>query len=274
MGVFNKSKLNPDELSFWGHIDALRGHLIRIVIAILAAAIVLFTQPNFLFDTIVLGPINSDFLTYRAFCKLSNILGLGDQLCFGNYNFVLQSLGPANQFTSHMWIAFIGGFIISFPYLLYEVFAFIKPALSGKEKNASITFIFTSSFLFLIGVMFSYFIIVPLAINFLGDYKVSSMIENNFTMEAYVSFVTTLTFATGIVFELPVIMFFLSTFGLVTPDFLRQYRRHALIIILLTAGVITPSPDVTSQLLVATPLYLLYEVSIYVSAYVVKRNAN
>lgn len=270
MALFNKSKLNPNELSFWGHIDALRGHLFRIVVAVLIIGIVLFCYPKFLFDTVVFGPIRPDFITYRAFCKLSHILNLGEQLCFGHYTFKLQSLGLSDQFTNHMWIAFIGGVIIGSPYILFELFRFIKPALTEKEKNASVAFIFTSTLLFLFGVCFSYFVIVPLSVNFLGDYKVSSMIENNFTMDSYISFVTTLSFAAGIVFELPILVYFLTKFGLITPEFMRKYRKHALVVILIVSGIITPSPDVTSQMLVAFPLYLLYEISIFVSAYVVK----
>jgi sec-independent protein translocase protein TatC len=273
MAVFNKQNLDPNQLSFWGHIDALRGHLFRMVIAILITGTALFCYPEFLFDTVVFGPIHSDFYTYRVFCKLSHLLDLGDQLCFGHYTFKLQSLGLADQFTNHMWIAFIGGVIISSPYILWELFRFIKPALTDKEKNASVAFIFISTILFLFGVCFSYFVIVPLSVNFLGDYKVSSVIENNFTMDSYISFISTLTFAAGIVFELPILVYFLTKFGLLTPDFMRKYRKHALVIILIVAGVITPSPDVTSQVLVAFPLYLLYEISIFVAEYVTKRQS-
>ena len=271
MALFNKSKLNPNELSFWGHIDALRGHLFRIVVAVLIISVVLFCYPEFLFDTVVFGPIHSDFITYRAFCKLSHMLNLGNQLCFGTYTFKLQSLGLADQFTSHMWIAFIGGVIICSPYILFELVRCIKPALTDKEKNASLAFILSFTFLFLLAVSFSYFVIVPLSVNFLGDCKVSSVIENNFTMDSYISFITTLVFAAGLVFELPILVYFLTKFGLVTPDFMRKYRKHALIVILIVAGVITPSPDVTSQMLVALPLCLLYEISIFVSAYVIKK---
>jgi sec-independent protein translocase protein TatC len=274
LGLFNKSKLNPNELSFWGHIDALRAHLMRIVVVVLIIATILFCYPDFLFDTVIFGPIQSDFLTYRVFCKLSHMLDLGNQLCFGHYTFKLQSLGLADQFTNQMWIAFIGGVILGAPYILFELFRFIRPALTEREKSASVAFIIVSTLLFLIGISFSYFVVVPLSINFLGDYKVSAMIENNFTMDSYISFVTTLTFAAGLVFELPILVYFLTKFGLVTPEFMRKYRKHALVIILVVAGIITPSPDVTSQLLVAFPLYLLYEASIFVSSYVIKNQTN
>lgn len=273
-GLLNNSRSTTGEMSFWGHIEALRGHIIRSVMVVLVLGIILFCYPEIIFDTIIFGPIKSDFITYGAFCKLSHQLNLGDQLCFGHYSFKLQSIGLADQFTSQMWISFLGGLILGAPYLLWELFRFIKPALHDKEKKASSGFIISSTILFLIGVFFSYFIIVPLSVNFLGNYKVSEMVENNFTMDSYISLVTTLTLASGIVFELPIIVYFLTKFGLVTPEFMRKYRKHAIVVILIAAGIITPSPDVTSQMLVAFPLYFLYEASIFVSAYVIKKKAN
>jgi len=272
-GLLNKTKNAAGEMSFWGHIEALRGHIIRSVIVLFVLAVVLFCYPEFLFDTVIFGPLKSDFLTYRAFCKLSHILNLGDQLCFGHYSFKLQSLGLADQFTSQMWIALLGGLIIGAPYLLWEIWRFIKPALSETEKKASTGFILSASFLFLVGVLFSYYIIIPLSVNFLGNYKVSQMVENNFTMDSYISTITTLTLASGLLFELPILVYFLTKFGIITPQFMRKYRKHAIVVILLVAGIITPSPDVTSQMLVAFPLYVLYEASIFVSRFVVRRKA-
>jgi sec-independent protein translocase protein TatC len=273
-GLLKKSGNNNGEMSFFAHIDALRGHLFRSSLVVVLLAVVLFCFPEILFDQIIFAPLKSDFLTYRAFCRLSHFLQLGDQLCFGNYNFKLQSLGLSDQFTSQMWIAFIGGLIIGSPYVLWEIWKFIQPALKEKEKKASVLFIFSASFLFISGALFSYYVIAPLMINFLGNYQVSSMVENNFTMDSYISTVTTLTLATGLMFELPILIYFLTQFGLVTPQFLRKYRKHAFVIILIIAGVITPSPDVTSQLLVAFPLYFLYEASIFVSYFVEKRKAS
>ncbi len=279
-GLLNTKKTNDSgEMSFWGHIDALRGHLFRSVLVVLTLAVVVFFYPEILFDKIIFGPLRSDFLTYRAFCKLghwlqsNNLFKDGDQLCFGHYTFKLQSLGLSDQFTSQMWIAIISGLILGLPYVLWEVWRFIKPALKEKERKASTSFIFFATVLFLIGVLFSYYIIVPLMVNFLGNYKVSEMVENNFTMDSYIDTVTTLSLATGIVFELPIIVFFLTKFGIMTPQFMRKYRKHAVVVILIVAGVITPSPDITSQLLVAFPLYLLYEASIFVSMYEMKRKS-
>ncbi|CAN5342090.1 twin-arginine translocase subunit TatC [soil metagenome] len=272
-GLFNISGKSKGEMSFWGHIDALRGHLFRSSIVVVIISIVLFCYPEFLFDTVILGPTKPDFPTYRAFCHLSHSLGLGEDLCFGQYTFKLQSIGLSDQFTSQMWISFIGGLIVGSPYVLWEVWRFIKPALKEKEKKASSVFIITATLLFVIGVCFSYYVIAPLMINFLGNYKVSDAIENNFTLDSYISTVTTLTLSAGLIFELPILVYFLTKFGLMSPEFMRKYRKHAVVVILIVAGVITPSPDVTSQLLVAFPLYFLYEASIFVSYFVVKRKA-
>jgi sec-independent protein translocase protein TatC len=278
-GLFNRST-DPNALSFWGHIDALRGHLFRSALAVIILAVVLFCYPEFLFDSVIFAPLKDNFLTYRAFCKLGHwlhtkeILDNANDLCFGHYTFKLQSLGLADQFTAQMWIAFIGGLILGAPYVLFEIWKFIKPALKEKEKKASFGFIISASFLFISGVLFSYYIIVPLMVNFLGNYQVSTMVENNFTMDSYISTVTTLTLSAGLIFELPVLVYFLTRFGLITPQFMRKYRKHAVVVILIVAAVITPSPDVTSQLLVAFPLYFLYEASIFVSYFVVKKKSS
>lgn len=275
-GLYKRST-NPNAMSFWGHIDALRGHLFRSALVVVIVATVLFFYPEFLFDTIIFGPLKSDFLTYRAFCHLGHwlqnqgILKDANDLCFGHYDFKLQSLGLSDQFTSQMWIAIIGGLIIGAPYVLWEVWRFIRPALKEKERKASTGFIISATFLFLLGICFSYYVIVPLMVNFLGNYQVSTMVVNNFTMDSYISTVTTLTLSAGIVFELPILVFFLTKFGLMTPQFMRKYRKHAIVVILIVAGVITPSPDITSQLLVAFPLYILYEASIFVSYFVIKK---
>ncbi len=278
-GLFNRSGKSNGEMSFWGHIDALRGHLFRSVLVVVVIATTTFFFPDILFDKIIFGPIHNDFITYRAFCKLGhwlharNFMDDANGLCFGHYTFHLQSLGLADQFTSQMWVAFVAGLIIGSPYVLWELWKFIKPALKEKERKASSTFIFVASFLFISGVLFSYFIIVPLMVNFLGNYQVSAMVENNFTMDSYISTVTTVTIAAGLMFELPVLAYFLTQFGLLTPQFMRKYRKHAIVVILIVAGVITPGPDVTSQMLVAFPLYFLYEASIFVSHFVVKKKA-
>lgn len=275
-GLFKRST-NPNAMSFWGHIDALRGHLFRSALVVLILAIVLFCYPEFLFDKVIFGPLQGDFITYRAFRHLGvflhnhGIIGDAKDLDFGHYTFKLQSLGLADQFTSQMWIAIVAGLVVGAPYVLWEVWRFIRPALKDREKRASTGFIASATTLFLIGVLFSYYVIVPLMVNFLGNYTVSAMVENNFTMDSYISTVTTLTLSAGLIFELPILVYFLTKFGIMSPQFMRKYRRHAIVVILIVAGVITPSPDVTSQLLVAFPLYFLYEASIFVSYFVIRK---
>lgn len=265
------SQAAEKEMSFGGHFNVLKGHLFRSAFVVFGLSIIFFCYPEFLFDTIIFGPIRADFITYEAFCKLGHLLNLGNDLCFGSYSFKLQSLGLSDQFSSQMWIALIGGMILGSPYVLWEIWRFIEPALSESEKKASGKFIFFATILFVLGILFSYYIIVPLMVNFLGNYKVSSIIENNFTMDSYISTVTTLSLATGLMFELPILIYFLTRFNLITPEFMRQYRKHAVIVILIISAIITPSPDVMSQLLVAIPLFLLYELSIFVSRNTIKR---
>lgn len=265
----NSIKNSPNaEMSFLDHLEALRWHLVRSAIAVVTLGITLFFMKDLVFDTIILGPKHTDFLTYRLMCRFSHFIGAGENLCINTIPFSLINTELAGQFTMHMWIAFVGGLIIAFPYILWEIWRFIKPALNDKERNSTSGFVFFASILFLTGVLFSYYMIVPLTINFLGSYQVSAEISNTITMDSYISTVTTLTLATGLVFELPIVVYFLTRFGILSAAFMRQYRKHAAVVILIVAAVITPSPDISSQLLVAIPLYILYEASIFVSRYV------
>ncbi|MBL7891453.1 MAG: twin-arginine translocase subunit TatC [Bacteroidia bacterium] len=265
----NSIKNSPNaEMSFLDHLEALRWHLVRSAIAVVTLGVTLFFMKDLVFDTIILGPKHTDFLTYRLMCRFSHFIGAGENLCINTIPFSLINTELAGQFTMHMWIAFVGGLIIAFPYILWEIWRFIKPALNDKERNSTSGFVFFASILFLTGVLFSYYMIVPLTINFLGSYQVSTEISNTITMDSYISTVTTLTLATGLVFELPIVVYFLTRFGILSAAFMRQYRKHAAVVILIVAAVITPSPDISSQLLVAIPLYILYEASIFVSRYV------
>ena len=270
-----KKALNPNsEMSFLDHLEALRWHLVRSVVVIFSLAILLFIYNDFVFGTVIFGPKKVDFLTYRLLCKLSYALGMGESMCIRSIPFSLINTELSGQFTTHMWISFIGGVILGFPYILWEIWMFIKPALHEKERKNTNGFVFFASFLFVTGILFSYYLIVPLTINFLGNYQVSPDVTNMITMDSYISTITTLTLASGILFELPIIVFFLTKFGIISPAFMRKYRKHALVIILIVAGIVTPSPDISSQLIVAFPLYLLYEVSIFVSRYVVRKKAS
>jgi sec-independent protein translocase protein TatC len=270
LALFNNNS-EKGEMSFLEHLEALRWHLMRAVIAVLTLAIVLFFYREIVFDHFLFAPKHPDFWTYRMLCLLSDYLEMGDALCIKELPFELINTELSGQFTMHIWVSFVAGFILAAPYVLWEIWRFIKPALHEKERKYSKGVVFFSSMLFFLGVLFGYYVIVPLSINFLGSYQVSSDVKNMIAMDSFVSTVTTITFASGIVFELPIVIYFLTQIGLMTPQFMRTYRKHATVIILIVAAVITPSPDVTSQLLVAFPLYLLYELSIFVSMYVVRK---
>ena len=258
------------KMSFLDHLEILRWHLIRIVIAILIGATVAFIFKSIVFDVIVLAPAYNSFLTYQLFCQLSELLSLGKSLCFDEITFELVNLTMAGQFSMHLIVSFIAGIILAFPYILFEVWRFLKPALKNREKNYARGLVFWGSFLFLSGVLFGYYVITPLSVQFLGSYSVSAMIINQISLKSYISTVTTITLSTGLIFQLPILVYFLSKIGIVTPKLMKAYRRHAIIAVLLLSGLITP-PDLTSQVLVSLPLLLLYEVSIFISKMVEKK---
>lgn len=259
-----------NEMSFIDHLEELRWHLIRSGIAILVITIIVFICNRFIFDTLILGPKSADFLTYKGFCKLSHLLGLGNLLCIQPGNFKLVNIEVTGQFMTHLKVSLVLGIIIAFPYVLWEIWRFIKPGLHEHEQKHTRGFVFVSSLLFFIGVSFGYLVLSPFSINFFATYSVSAQINNTITLTSYISIITTLVLASGIMFELPLIVYFLSNFGLLTPDLMREYRKHAFVVILFIAAIITPA-DVWTQILVTVPVYFLYELSIGVSARVVKR---
>lgn len=270
MGIFSKNPNEAGEMSFLGHLEALRWHLFRSVIVVMVAALVLFFFKEFLFDGVLLAPKSPNFLTYKALCSIGHRFNLGDDLCVTVIPFSLIATDISAQFTTHMWVAFIGGVVISFPYVVWEIWRFIKPALSTKERTYARGIVFYTSFLFLTGILFGYYVITPMTINFLGNYQVSEQVKNTITLDSFISTVSTMTLISGIVFELPIVVYFLSKIGLLTPKFMRTYRRHAVVLILIIAAVITPTSDATTLIMVAMPLYVLYEISILVSTYVLK----
>lgn len=265
---------NNLQMSFMQHLDALRWHLVRSALAIFIIGISLFFFNNFLFDTVIFGPLKQDFISYRALCSLGYKIGAGDVMCMIVKQPHLQTLSASEQFFTHMWIALLGGIILAFPYVLYELWKFIKPALKDTESSPAKFFVIVSSILFLIGIFFGYFLLFPMSYNFLINYQLSDsgIVQTNNTLDDYISLISTMTLVSGIVFELPVLVYFLTRLTLLTPEFMRKYRKYAVVVILIAAAVITPSPDVTSQMVVAVPMYLLYEISIFVSAYVVKKH--
>ncbi|MGD0709575.1 MAG: twin-arginine translocase subunit TatC [Bacteroidales bacterium] len=254
----------PDaEMSFWDHLEALRWHLIRSVIAILVFTTLGLIFKDFLFDTIILAPKRSDFITNRILCWLGQKINI-DYFCVNDFNLKLINTEMAGQFTTYMNVSIVAGLILAIPFILWEIWKFIKPALKEKEIRYSKSFVLVTSVLFFSGVLFAYFVVVPMMVNFLGKYKVSESVDNYINLGSYIGTVTNLTFAVGCIFEFPVLVYFLTKVGILNPAFLRKYRRHIIVLILIIAAIITP-PDMFSQILVSIPLYGLYEMSIYIS---------
>ena len=254
-----------------GHLEELRWHLIRSIGAIAIGAVIAFFLKSFIFDVVLFGPKNPDFITYKALCTLSKMIGMDDTICIDSLPFIIQNRTMAGQFSSHIWASIIVGIILAFPYIIWEIWRFIRPGLTKKEMRYSRRGLFASSLLFFLGVCFGYFLIAPLSIKFLGTYQVSSSIMNEIDLPSYVSTIVTVTIASGLIFQLPILVYILTKVGLVTPNFLKTYRRHALVLILVLAAVITP-PDVSSQILIAIPLFFLYEASIRISKMVYRKS--
>ncbi|RRJ92605.1 twin-arginine translocase subunit TatC [Flavobacterium macacae] len=264
------AKKNTNEMSFLDHLEDLRWLLIRCTLAIMIAAAVAFFFVDYIFDNILFAPRDPNFITYQWFCEASKFFGAaGEGFCDIKMDFTIQSRVMSGQFNAHIWTAITAGFILAFPVILWELWKFIRPALYDKERKGAKLFIFISSVLFFVGVLFGYYIITPLSINFLANYQVSAQIHNDIDLDSYISLIRSTTLSCGLVFELPVIMFFLSKLGLVTPTFLRTYRKYAIVIILILAAIVTP-PDVVSQITVSIPLLILYECSIFISGWVLK----
>ena len=268
----NKRLKDPNEMSFLDHLEDLRWHILRSFLAIVFFGSIAFIFKDFIFNKIIFGPKSVDFLTYKTLCELSNFFGLNDSFCINEMPFRIQSRTMAGQFSAHIWTSIASGFIISFPYVLYQFWSFISPGLYQNEKKYARGFIFISSLLFFIGVLFGYYVICPLSINFLGNYTVSEEIFNDFDLSSYIGLVRASVLASGLIFELPIIIYFLTKIGLVTPEILVKYRKFALVGVLVLAAVITP-PDVASQIIVAIPIVILYQISIYISKIVIKKKS-
>ncbi len=267
-----RNRKDPNEMSFLDHLEELRWHLIRSTFAVVIIAVGAFLMRSFIFDTIIFGPSRMTFPTYRVFCDIATWMSVDSAFCADSLPFTIQSRTMSGQFSAHIWTSIWAGFIIGFPYVLYELWKFISPGLYDKERKHSRGFIMVASFLFFLGVLFGYYVVAPLSINFLGTYQVSDIVQNQFDLSSYISTVRAAVIACGLMFELPIIIYFLTKVGLVTPEFLRKYRKMALVIVLIVSAVITP-PDVASQIIVAIPVLVLYQASIYISAFVIKREA-
>jgi sec-independent protein translocase protein TatC len=268
--VKGKGKSLEGEMSFFDHLSELRIHLVRASIAIVLFTCVCFYYYDFLFDTIIMGPHKPTFWTYRMMCRVGEYFNMGPGFCITNIPGKIINTEMAGQFTLQINSALMIGVILGFPYLLWEIWRFIKPALKDNERKSATGFVFYATLLFLIGILFGYFIVAPLSVNFLSNYSISPEIENTITIDSYFSSVATLTLCTGAVFELPIVIYILSRLGIMTPKFMRDQRRYAVIIILVIAAVVTPTPDIPTMLTVSFPLFLLYEVSIMVSGRVQK----
>ena len=260
-------------MSFLDHLEALRWHLVRSAIVVVTLSLGWFFMKELLFDGILLAPKNPNFITYRLLCQLSEKLNMGDDLCVRAIPFTLIATDISSQFTTHMWLSFVAGMVTGFPYLAWELWRFIKPALHTHEKRYTRGIVFYTSFLFLSGIGFGYYIITPMTVNFLGTYQVSAEVQNMISLDSFISTVSTMTLITGIVFELPILVYFLTKIGMLSATFMRKYRRHAIVIILVVAAIITPTSDATTLLMVSIPLYFLYEISIFVSAFVKRKKA-
>lgn len=268
--VKNKKEPQPEKvMTFWDHLEELRGNLIRSIIAVVLLAIVAFLNREIIFDYIILAPSKPGFITNVGLCWVAHQLNL-NALCLDDVNLQIINIKMSGQFLTHMYISIVAGVILSFPYILWEIWRFVKPAMHEDERKYSQGGVFISSFLFLLGILFSYFLIVPLTVNFLGTYHVSESVYNQISLSSYISTVVSVTFAVGVVFELPILVYFLTKIGIITPDFLKKNRRYMYVILLILSAIITP-PDMFSQILVVFPLIGLYEFSITVSRRVYKK---
>jgi sec-independent protein translocase protein TatC len=275
VALFNRNNQDGDsEMSFVDHLEELRWHLIRSVIAILVCAIVLFMFIDEVSDYIILGPLDKSFFTYDWLCNFSHKLGMGDKLCLPAPNVELQSTQFGAMFTTSITIAFMGGFIIAFPYVFWEFWRFIKPALKPTEAKNTRGGVFFVTFFLILGILFGYFLLAPFTFSFLANYTLGTrhVIETKPTFDDYVSNLINITVGAGLAFQLPVISFVLTRIGLITPEFLKKYRKFSYLALVIIAAIITPSPDWMSQMIVVVPLVILYEFSIFVSARAFKKN--
>jgi len=257
------------EMSFLDHLEELRWHIVRSVAAIMIFMILAFFFAPWIFDNIVFAPAKASFPTFKMMCRLADYLEK-PALCVTDIPFKIQSRYVTGQFSMQFAAAFVIGLIIAFPYVFWEIWRFVRPGLYNTEKKSSRGAVFAVTFLFLLGISFGYYVLCPMSMWFFATYSISDVIVNEFDITSYVQTIIALVFGSGVLFQLPVVIFFLTRIGLVTPKFLRTYRKHAIIIILVLAAIITP-PDPLSQTIIAVPLYLLYEISILISGMELRR---
>jgi len=266
-----KKKKEPKaEMSFLDHLETLRWHIIKSAIAICVFSTIAFIYSDFIFDAIIFAPKEPQFWTNRMIAQIADLIGM-QNLRINTKTLNLISINMSGQFMVSIWTSIIAGFIVASPYVIYQFWSFVKPALYENERRHATGAVMIMSFLFLVGILFGYYLIVPFSIDFLSSYSISSSVVNQINILSYISTVTSIVISGGIAFELPVVAYFLSRIGVLTPKFLRKYRKHSYVVLLIVAAIITP-PDVLSQMLVAIPLVFLYEASIFISAHVERAN--
>ena len=263
-------KNTDKEMSFLDHLEVLRWHLIRSFLSVIVLASIAFLAKDFIFNVLIFGPKHSDFPTYKILCEIAQFIGFKDSFCFTELPFRIQSRTMGGQFSAHVWTSITAGFIIAFPYILHEMWKFISPGLKVKERSSAKGFILIASLLFFIGVLFGYYVVTPLSINFLGTYQVSGQVHNDFDLSSYISLVRASVIASGLIFELPILIYILTKIGVVSPEILKKYRKISLVIVLILSAIITP-PDIASQVIVSVPIIVLYEISIYISKAVIRK---
>ena len=266
-----KKNENKGEMSFLDHLEALRWHIIRSFIAICVFSVVAFIEKDFVFDSIIFAPKNPNFWSNRMLAKIADLINV-PSLKINTHPLQLISIDMSGQFMTHVWTSIVFGFIAASPYVIYQFWSFIKPALYENERKYASGAVVVMSSLFILGTLFGYYLIVPFSVDFLGSYSISESVVNQINILSYISTVTSIVLAGGVVFELPVLAFFLSKIGVITPRFLRKYRRHAYVVLLTLSAIITP-PDIFSQIAVCIPLVILYEASIVISGRVERARA-
>src|SRR5258706_14422217 len=259
------------EMAFLDHLEELRWHVVRAVAAIFICMIIGFIFQRWIFDNIIFAPANINFPTFKWMCKLGELVGAEESLCAKPFHFKIQSRNMTGQFMMSITASFVIGLVIAFPYVFWEIWSFVKPGLYKKEKSSSRGAVFAVSFLFLLGVAFGYFILSPMTIWFLSTYSISDVIVNEFDITSYVSTVVGMVLGCGLLFQFPVAVYFLTKMGMLTAQFMRKFRKHAIVVILILGAIITPSPDPFSQLLISLPIYMLFEISIFISSRVMKQ---
>ncbi|WP_416444120.1 twin-arginine translocase subunit TatC [Leeuwenhoekiella sp. A16] len=265
-----KKTSEQHEMSFLDHLEELRWHLIRATLSVVILGVLIFIFRDFVFEEIIFAPAKPDFISYDFLCRMAQVFGSDKGCVEEEMNFIIQNRTMGGQFSAAIWTSIIGGVVLGFPYIMYEFWKFISPGLYENERNNSRGFIVISSLLFFLGVLFGFYIIAPLSINFLANFTVGNEVKNEFDIDSYIGLVRSSALAAGLIFELPIIIYFFTKIGLVTPQFLRKYRKYALVIVLIISAIITP-PDISTQVIVSIPILILYEASILISSFVMKQ---